>query len=134
MQDMGVNAIRTAHNMPAPELIEACNEMGMMVMAESFDEWIRPKVGNGYHLYFEEWAERDLTNLVRAFRNAPSILMWSIGNEVDEQFTPGGNKVAYFLQNIIHREDPTRPVTIGMNNPRESVKNNFSLNHGSGGI
>lgn len=126
MQDMGVNAIRTAHNMPAPELIEACNEMGMMVMAESFDEWIRPKVGNGYHLYFEEWAERDLTNLVRAFRNAPSILMWSIGNEVDEQFTSGGNKVAYFLQNIIHREDPTRPVTIGMNNPRESVKNNFA--------
>ena len=101
MKDMGVNAIRTSHNMPAPELIEACNEMGMMVMAESFDEWARPKVKNGYHLYFEQWADRDLTNLARAFRNDPSIVMWSIGNEIDEQVTPGGNKVAYFLQSVL---------------------------------
>ncbi|MDO5016877.1 MAG: DUF4982 domain-containing protein [Porphyromonas sp.] len=126
MQDMGVNAIRTAHNMPAPELIEACNEMGMMVMAESFDEWISPKVTNGYHLYFDEWAERDLVNLARQFRNDPSIVMWSIGNEVDEQSLPGGNKVAYFLQSVLHREDPTRPVTVGMNNPEAAVKNNFA--------
>ena len=126
MKDMGVNAIRTSHNMPAPELIEACNEMGMMVMAESFDEWARPKVKNGYHLYFEQWADRDLTNLARAFRNDPSIVMWSIGNEIDEQVTPGGNKVAYFLQSVLHREDPTRPVTVGMNNPLGAVKNNFA--------
>ena len=126
MKDMGVNAIRTSHNMPAPELIEACNEMGMMVMAESFDEWARPKVKNGYHLYFEQWADRDLTNLARAFRNDPAIVMWSIGNEIDEQVTPGGNKLAYFLQSVLHREDPTRPVTVGMNNPLGSVKNNFA--------
>lgn len=126
MQDMGVNAIRTSHNMPAPEFIEAANEMGIMVMAESFDEWQIAKVENGYHKYFDEWADRDLTNLARQFRNAPSIVMWSIGNEVDEQGAKGGNKVAYLLQSILHREDPTRPVTVGMNNPKGSMDNNFA--------
>lgn len=126
MQDMGVNAIRTSHNMPAPEFIEAANEMGIMVMAESFDEWRIPKVENGYHLYFDDWADRDLTNLTRQFRNAPSIVMWSIGNEIYEQGEEGGNKVAYYLQNIFHREDPTRPVTVGMNDPNNAVANNFA--------
>lgn len=126
MQDMGVNAIRTSHNMPAPELIEACNEMGMLVMAESFDEWVQEKVPNGYHKYFKEWAERDLVNLARQFRNDPSIIMWSIGNEVDEQGLQWGNKVAYYLQSILHREDPTRPVTVGMNNPSGAIKTGFA--------
>lgn len=126
MQEMGVNAIRTSHNMPAPEFIEAANELGIMVMAESFDEWRIPKVENGYHLYFDEWANRDLTNLARQFRNAPSIVMWSIGNEIYEQGSEGGNKYAYYLQNIFHREDPTRPVTVGMNDPNGAVNNNFA--------
>ncbi len=126
MQDMGANAIRTAHNMPAPELVQLADEMGMLLMAESFDEWKIPKVKNGYNHLFDDWAERDLVNLVRHYRNAPSIVMWCIGNEVYEQAAEGGNKVAYFLQNIVHREDPTRPVTQGMDNPRPVTANSFA--------
>ncbi len=126
LQDMGCNAIRTSHNMPAPELIRICDEMGMMVMAESFDEWALPKVKNGYNLLFKEWAERDLVNLVHQFRNNPSIVMWCIGNEVPEQHAEGGVKVARFLQDICHREDPTRPVTQGMDNPQYVIGNNFA--------
>lgn len=117
MKDMGANAIRTSHNMPSPELIKVCDEMGMMVMAETFDEWKIPKMKNGYHLYFDEWAEKDIINEVRHFFNDPSIVMWSIGNEVPEQHREGGAKIARYLQDIFHREDPTRPVTLGMDNP-----------------
>ena len=126
MQDMGVNAIRTSHNMPAPELIQLADEMGMLIMAESFDEWRIPKVKNGYSTLFDDWAERDLVNLIRHYRNAPSIVMWCIGNEVYEQGAEGGNKVAHFLQEIAHREDPTRPVTQGMDNPKPATANNFA--------
>jgi beta-galactosidase len=114
LKDMGCNAIRTSHNMPAPELIQACDEMGLMIMAESFDEWKAPKMKNGYHLYFSEWAEKDLVNLVRHYKNNPSVVMWSIGNEVPDQGTADGPKLTRFLQDICHREDPTRPVTMGM--------------------
>lgn len=126
MKDMGANAIRTSHNMPSPELVQLCNEMGMMLMVESFDEWRIPKVKNGYNLFFDEWAERDLVQLVRHYRNDPAVVMWCIGNEVYEQGAEGGNKIALFLQNICHREDPTRPVTQGMDNPRAVVANNFA--------
>ena len=126
MQDMGVNAIRTSHNMPAPELIQLADEMGMLIMAESFDEWRIPKVKNGYSTLFDDWAERDLVNLIRHYRNAPSIVMWCIGNEVYEQGVEGGNKVAHYLQEIAHREDPTRPVTQGMDNPKPATANNFA--------
>lgn len=126
LKDMGCNAIRTSHNMPAPELIKACDEMGMMVMAESFDEWRKPKVKNGYNLLFDEWAEKDLTNLIRHYRNNPSIVMWCIGNEVSEQWHVGDVKTAYFLQNICHRLDPTRPVTQGMDGPDAVLNNNFA--------
>lgn len=126
MQDMGVNAIRTSHNMPAPELIQLADEMGMLVMAESFDEWRIPKMKNGYSTLFDDWAERDLVSLIRHYRNAPSIVMWCIGNEVYEQGAEGGNKVAHFLQEIAHREDPTRPVTQGMDNPKPATANNFA--------
>ena len=71
---MGCNAIRTSHNMPAPELIRACDEMGMMIMAESFDEWNVAKCKNGYNLLFDEWAEKDLVNLLHNFRNNPSVV------------------------------------------------------------
>lgn len=126
MKEMGCNAIRTSHNMPAPELVEACDEMGMMLMAESFDEWKQPKCKNGYHLYFDQWAEKDMTNLILHFRNNPSVVMWCIGNEVPEQYTNGGAKIARFLQDICRREDPSRPVTQGMDNPNAVINNNFA--------
>lgn len=126
LQDMGCNAIRTSHNMPAPEFVKACDEMGMMVMSESFDEWRKPKVKNGYNHLFDEWAEKDLVNLIHHFRNNPSIVMWCIGNEVSEQWHVGDVKTAYFLQNIVHREDPTRPVTQGMDGPDAVLNNNFA--------
>ena len=126
MQDMGVNAIRTSHNMPAPEFVRLCDEMGMPVMAESFDCWAQPKVPNGYNLDFNEWHERDLTNLLHQFRNSPSVIMWSIGNEVPEQPSLDGAKLAYRLQEICHREDPTRPVTNGMDNPLGVLKSGMA--------
>lgn len=126
LKDMGVNAIRTSHNMPAPELVRAADEMGMMLMAESFDEWNVPKVANGYHLLFDEWAEKDLVNLVHHYRNNPSVVMWCIGNEVPNQWREGDAKIALRLQNIVHREDPTRPVTQGMDAPDAVVNNNFA--------
>lgn len=127
LKDMGCNAIRTSHNMPAPELVEACDEMGMMLMAESFDGWKTPKVPNGYNKLFDEWAEKDLVNLLRHFRNNPSIVMWCIGNEVPDQWNGAtGPKLTRFLQDICHREDPTRPVTQGMDAPDAVVNNNMA--------
>lgn len=127
LKDMGCNAIRTSHNMPAPELVEACDEMGMMLMLESFDEWRTPKLKNGYHKHFDEWAERDLVNLVRHFRNNPSVVMWCIGNEVPDQGDViWGSKLSRYLQDICHREDPTRPVTQGMDQPHNVVYNNMA--------
>ena len=127
LKDMGTNAIRTSHNMPAPELVRACDEMGMMIMAESFDEWKIPKVGNGYNLFWNEWAEKDIVNLVHHYRNNPSVVMWCVGNEVPEQGdAENGPKRNRFLQDICHREDPTRPVTNGMDNPVAVTGNNFA--------
>ncbi len=114
LKDMGCDAVRTAHNMPSPELVALCDEMGLMMMVETFDEWDVAKCANGYHRFFNEWAERDLVNVVRHFRNAPSVVMWCIGNEVPTQCSAGGYAVAKRLQDICHREDPTRPVTCGM--------------------
>ena len=104
LKDMGCDAIRTTHNMPAPELIQLCDEMGFMVMIENFDEWDVAKCLNGYHRYFDEWAERDMVNMLRHYRNNPSVVMWSIGNEVPTQWTPGGYEVATFLQDICRSE------------------------------
>lgn len=127
LKDMGCNAIRTSHHMPAPELVAACDEMGMMVMAESFDEWKAAKVQNGYHKVFDEWVEKDLANLVRHFRNNPSVVMWCIGNEVPDQWNGNrGPKLSRMLQDICHRYDPTRPVTQGMDAPDAVVNNNMA--------
>ena len=125
LKDMGCDAIRTTHNMPAPELIQLCDEMGFMVMVENFDEWDVAKCANGYHRYFDEWAERDMVNMLRHYRNNPSVVMWSVGNEVPTQWTPGGYEVAKFLQDICHREDPTRPVTCGMDQIDAILHNGF---------
>src|SRR3712207_725446 len=86
LQQMGCNAIRTSHNPPAPELLDVCDSLGMLVMDEAFDMWQRKKTTYDYSLYFDEWAERDLTDMIRRDRNHPSIVMWSIGNEVLEQW------------------------------------------------
>jgi beta-galactosidase len=126
LKDMGCDAIRTSHNMPTPELVQLCDEMGFMLMVESFDEWKTPKVKNGYHLYFDEWSEKDLVNMVHRDRNHPSVIMWSIGNEVPDQSAPGGGKIAKRLQDIVHREDPTRPVTAGMDRIDDAINKNFA--------
>ena len=116
LKDMGCNAIRTSHNQPAPELVQLCDEMGFMMMVEAFDEWRSAKSANGYHIYFDQWAEKDLTGMIHAFRNNPSVIMWSTGNEVCrvKEDPQEGLAEAKFLTEICHREDPTRPVTVGM--------------------
>ena len=126
LKDMGCDAVRTSHNMPAPELVELCDEMGFMMMLEPFDEWDIAKCDNGYHRYFAEWAERDMVNMLRQFRNHPSVVMWSIGNEVPTQCSSEGYKVATFLRDICHREDPTRPVTCGMDQVSCVLDNGFA--------
>ena len=116
LKDMGCNAIRTSHNQPAPELVQLCDEMGFMMMVEAFDEWKSAKCENGYHKYFDEWAEKDLSGMIRCFRNNPSVIMWSTGNEVCrvKDNPKEGLAEAQLLTEICHREDPTRPVTVGM--------------------
>lgn len=126
LKDMGCDAIRTSHNMPAPELVELCDEMGFMMMLEPFDEWDIAKCDNGYHRFFNEWAKKDMVNMLRQYRNNPCVVMWSIGNEVPTQWSPEGYKVAKFLQDICHREDPMRPVTCGMDQVKSVLANGFA--------
>lgn len=126
LKEMGCDAIRTSHNMPAPELVELCDEMGFMMMLEPFDEWDIAKCKNGYHRYFQEWAEKDMVNMIHHYRNNASVIMWSVGNEVPTQCSPQGYKVASFLQSICHREDPTRPVTCGMDQVSCVLNNGFA--------
>jgi len=125
LKDLGCNAIRSAHNMPSIEQLELCDEMGFLFIAESFDEWKVPKVENGYNLYFDEWAERDIVDLVHATRNHPCIVMWSAGNEVPDQWGSEGVKRLKWLQDIFHREDPTRPVTVGMDQVQAVMESGF---------
>ena len=126
MKEMGCDAIRTAHNMPSTWQMEVCDSMGMMVMAESFDMWIYPKCKNGYALNFKEWADRDITNLVLNHRNHPSVVMWSIGNEIPEQWSTEGRDIAAHLQGLCHSLDPTRPVTQGMDRAEDALKSGFA--------
>ncbi len=126
LKDMGCDAVRTSHNMPAPELVELCDEMGFMMMVEPFDEWDIAKCQNGYHRFFDEWAERDMVNMLHNYRNHASVVMWSVGNEVPTQCSDDGYKVARFLQDICHREDPTRPVTCGMDQVTCVLDNGFA--------
>ena len=126
MKEMGCDAIRTAHNMPSTWQMEICDSMGMMVMAESFDMWIYPKCKNGYALNFKEWADKDIENLVLNHRNHPSIVMWSIGNEIPEQWSEEGRRISEHLQDLCHRLDPTRPVTQGMDQAEAALKSGFA--------
>ncbi len=126
MQNMGCNAIRTSHNPPAPELLQLCDKMGFLVQVESFDEWKMGKNVNGYNRFFDEWAERDMIAMIKRNRNHPSVIMWSIGNEIREQGKPEGAKVAQFLTDICRKYDPTRPVTAGFNNHVNAIKNGLA--------
>jgi len=113
LKTMGVNAIRTAHNPPAPEFLDLCDKLGFLVMDEPFDEWTQGKVKYGYNSIFKEWGQRDLVDFIHRDRNHPSVVMWSAGNEIGEQSMDGGEKVLEPLMETFHREDPTRPVTTG---------------------
>ena len=126
LKDMGCDAIRTAHNMPSQMQMDVCDSLGMMVMAESFDMWTYPKCKNGYARFFKEWADKDITNLVVANRNHPSIVMWSIGNEIPEQWSKEGTELAAHLQNLCHRLDPTRPVTQGLDKAEQALSSGFA--------
>ena len=114
MKAMGADAIRTSHNMPSTMQMEVCDSLGMMVMAESFDGWKEPKVRNGYGNYWDEWWQQDIRNLVLNHRNHPSIIMWSVGNEIPEQWKPEGVKRYKDLIALCHQYDPSRMVTCGM--------------------
>ncbi|MGM9791413.1 MAG: glycoside hydrolase family 2 TIM barrel-domain containing protein [Candidatus Cryptobacteroides sp.] len=114
LKEIGCDAIRTSHNSPEPWQLDICDEMGMLVMAESVDMWRYPKCKNGYCRFFDEWWERDFTNLVLVCRNHPSVVMWSIGNEIPEQGDQSGLELSLAIQDLIHKLDPTRPCTQGL--------------------
>jgi len=126
MKAGGVNAIRTSHNPPSPELLEFCDRLGLVVMDEAFDMWRVPKVPNGYSKYYDQWSERDLRDMVHRDRNHPSIIMWSIGNEIPEQDQPEGATEARRLTGVFHDEDPTRPTTSAFNNWTGAIKNGLA--------
>jgi len=113
LKGMGVNAIRTAHNPPAPEFLDLTDRMGFLVMDEAFDEWTHAKVEWGYNTYFAEWAERDLRDFMTRDRNHPSVVLWSLGNEIGEQHAAGGDTVLAMLRAIAKEVDDTRPITTG---------------------
>jgi beta-galactosidase len=115
LKAMGCNAIRTAHNPPAPELLDLCDRMGFLVMDETYDTWQARKIRNDYHVLFPEWGEADLRALIRRDRNHPSVIMWSTGNEMPDQRNQRGVDISRRLTAIAKEEDPTRPVTAGCN-------------------
>ena len=123
LKGMGVNAIRTSHNPPAPELLDLCDNMGFLVLDEAFDMWKIKKTEFDYALDWEEWHQRDLEDLVLRDRNHPSVFAWSIGNEVNEQWNKddsSGDRIARELAAVVRRLDPTRPITAACNNPDPS--------------
>lgn len=116
LREMGCNAVRMAHNPPAPELLDLTDRMGFLVMDEAFDCWERKKTPLDFHLIFGDWYEPDLRAMVRRDRNHPSVFLWSVGNEVGEQYTgTEGAAIAKRLCGIVREEDPSRPVTCAMN-------------------
>lgn len=117
LKEIGVNALRTSHNQPSPELLDICDEEGIYVMAESFDSWKRVKVENGYNLWFDDWWKKDLAQLVKVCRDHPCVVMYSIGNEIWESTCKEGPEMAKAMQDFIHSLDPSRPCTLGNNHP-----------------
>jgi beta-galactosidase len=115
LKEMGCNAIRTSHNPPAPELLDLCDRLGLVVMDEAFDCWARQKTRNDYHLLFPAWHEKDMRAQVRRDRNHPCVILWSIGNEISEQGSPAGHVIGAQLAKFVREEDSSRPVTAGCN-------------------
>ena len=126
LKTMGCDAIRTAHNMPSQMQMDVCDSLGMMVMAESFDMWVYPKCKNGYARFFSEWADRDIRNLVLANRLHPSLVMWSVGNEIPEQWSAEGAKILRHLQDEVRKYDDTLPITNGMDKIAAALKSGFA--------
>ncbi len=115
MKAHGFNAIRTAHNPPSPAFLDACDRLGMLVLEEAFDQWERPKNPRDYHLYFDEWWQRDIEAMVRRDRNHPCVILWSIGNEIPERAQPRGVELARELRTHLRSFDSTRPITAAIN-------------------
>jgi len=140
LREMGCNAIRTAHNPPSPKLLELTDRMGFLVVDEIFDVWKREKTPLDFHLIFPDWYEQDLRAFIRRDRNHPSVIMWSVGNEVGEQYTEeGGAEMGRRLRGIVAQEDPSRPSTASMNfakpdAPMPEVVDVISLNYQGEGI
>jgi beta-galactosidase len=121
LQEMGNNALRTSHNPPAPEYLDISDRLGLLVMDEIFDTWTNAKVANDFHRIFPDWHEPDLRSFIRRDRNHPSVISWSIGNEVAEQLNSTGGATGRAMQSIMHAEDPTRRVTVGINDAGPGV-------------
>jgi len=128
LKDMGCNAIRMSHNPPAPQLLDMCDRMGFLVIDEAFDEWRVGKQGipYGYHLYFDQWAQKDLASMIERDRNHPSIILWSLGNEIPDKGRAEGVATAKMLVDIVHRLDPSRPATCAINSIEQANKSGFS--------
>jgi beta-galactosidase len=125
LKGMGCNAIRTSHNPPAPELLDLADQMGMIIMDEAFDMWKKPKNPFDYHTVWDEMHKKDLQDLILRDRNHPSVMIWSIGNEIPEQWDSTGITIAKELAGYVRELDTTRPITSALNNPRP--KNNIYL-------
>ena len=131
LKGMGCNAIRTSHNPPDPALLELCDTMGFVVMDEAFDEWKQNKTPHGYGRFFDEWSERDIVSMLQRDRNHPSIVLWSIGNEIPEQGARNAREMAQRLSDFCHREDPSRPTTSACNNPGPANRTGYAERTGS---
>jgi beta-galactosidase len=118
MKSMGVNALRTAHNPPAPELVDVCERLGIMLMVEAFDCWESGKVDYDYHLYFDQWSQYDIAEMVHSYKNSPAVVLWSIGNETPDTWKPAGPGIAAKLIAAVKAIDPTRPVVMGSDSYR----------------
>ncbi|HEY4357694.1 MAG TPA: beta-galactosidase GalB [Acidobacteriaceae bacterium] len=140
LREMGVNALRMSHNPPAPELLELADQMGFLVVDEIFDTWLRQKTLLDFHLVFADWHEQDLRAMIRRDRNHPSVVFWSIGNEVGEQYTgEQGAAIGKDLVRIVHEEDGSRPTMTAMNYakpdmPLPAVVDAISLNYQGAGV
>lgn len=126
LKDMGCNAIRMSHNPPAPQLLDMCDRIGFLVMNEAFDEWRVRKITYGYHLYFDQWAKTDLMSMIERDRNHPSIILWSIGNEIKEASTLKGVETAKMLAAIVREMDTSRPVTCAIQSIENANKSGFA--------
>ncbi|MGI4021080.1 MAG: beta-galactosidase GalB [Janthinobacterium lividum] len=122
LKEMGVNGIRTSHNPPAPELLDLCDKMGFVVMDEAFDVWEKQKAKYDYHMYFVDWHKRDLQDQILRDRNHPSVIIWSIGNEIPGQTDKSALRIAPELASIVHDLDTTRPLTTANDHPDTTNK------------